>query len=64
MRYLSITPEDKQFMLEKIGAERIEDLFETIPEQVRLNKCFGSGYRPVDVRLRGEVDDRIHAMIA
>ena len=38
MRYLSITPEDKQFMLDKIGTERIEDLFGTIPEQFRLKR--------------------------
>jgi len=38
MRYLSITPEDRQFMLDKIGTERIEDLFGTIPEQFRLKR--------------------------
>ena len=38
MRYLSITPEDRQFMLDKIGAKRIEDLFGTIPEQFLLKR--------------------------
>ena len=38
MRYLSITPEDRQFMLDKIGTERVEDLFGTIPEQFRLKR--------------------------
>jgi glycine dehydrogenase subunit 1 len=38
MRYVSITSAERQLMLEKIGAERIEDLFSTIPEEFRLKK--------------------------
>ncbi len=36
MRYVSLTPEEKKQMLEEIGIERIEDLFASIPEKLRL----------------------------
>jgi glycine dehydrogenase subunit 1 len=36
MRYISITPEEKKSMLEVTGVDRVEELFETIPESVRL----------------------------
>ena len=36
MRYISITPEEKRRMLEVTGVDRVEELFETIPESVRL----------------------------
>ena len=36
MRYISITPEEKKRMLEVTGVDRVEELFETIPEGVRL----------------------------
>lgn len=37
-RYISNTPEQQQQMLHEIGAERIEDLFATIPKEVRLSR--------------------------
>ncbi|MDL4841566.1 aminomethyl-transferring glycine dehydrogenase subunit GcvPA [Aquibacillus rhizosphaerae] len=37
-RYLPMTKEDKQEMLEKVGVSRTEDLFSDIPKQVRLNR--------------------------
>ena len=36
MRYVSLTPEEEKQMLEEIGVERIEDLFKSIPEKLRL----------------------------
>ena len=36
MRYVSLTDEEKNLILGKIGVSRIEDLFSTIPEQFRL----------------------------
>lgn len=38
-RYISNTPEQQQQMLHEIGAERIEDLFATIPKEVRLSRA-------------------------
>ncbi|MDA2937141.1 aminomethyl-transferring glycine dehydrogenase subunit GcvPA [Acidobacteria bacterium AH-259-A15] len=38
MRYVSITSEEKRLMLGKMGAARVEDLFSTIPESLRLRK--------------------------
>ena len=38
MRYVSITPEEKQLMLKAIGVDRVEDLFATIPENLRFSK--------------------------
>jgi len=36
--YLPLTPEDQDYMLKVIGVKSIDDLFEDIPEEVRLNK--------------------------
>ncbi len=36
MRYVSITPEEKRLMLEATGVDRVEDLFATIPKNLRL----------------------------
>ena len=36
MRYLPLTPEDRQSMLAKIGAQSIDDLFVDVPEEARL----------------------------
>ena len=38
VRYIPHTDEDIQRMLETIGIKKIEDLFETIPEEYRLSK--------------------------
>ena len=38
MSYLSLTERDRQEMLEAIGAASIEELFEQIPEGVRLGR--------------------------
>ena len=38
MRYVSLTPQQKKQMLDVIGLERLEDLFSTIPETVRLKR--------------------------
>ncbi len=38
MRYISITPEEKRRMLEVTGVSRVEELFETIPQGVRLTE--------------------------
>ncbi len=38
MRYVSITPEEKRLMLKATGVDRVEDLFATIPENLRLSK--------------------------
>lgn len=35
MRYVSLTPEEKKQMLEAIGVERVEDLFDSIPLHLR-----------------------------
>ena len=36
MRYLPLTPEDRQAMLAKIGAQSVDDLFVDVPEEARL----------------------------
>ena len=38
MRYISITPEEKKRMLAVIGVDRVEALFDTIPDSVRLTQ--------------------------
>ncbi len=38
LRYIPHTEEDIRKMLEAIGVEKLEDLFQTIPEEVRLSK--------------------------
>ena len=38
MRYVSITPEEKRLMLQVTGVDRVEDLFGTIPENLRLRE--------------------------
>jgi len=43
MRYIPNSPGERRSMLEDIGLERIEDLFEQIPEQLRLNEPIGIG---------------------
>ncbi len=37
MRYLPLTPDDRQSMLAKIGAQSIDDLFVDVPEEARLD---------------------------
>lgn len=39
-RYLPMTSEDERAMLETIGVSSIDDLFESIPEQVRFNRRY------------------------
>src|SRR5262245_40636477 len=43
MRYIPNSPSERRSMLEDIGLERIEDLFDQIPEQLRLNEPIGIG---------------------
>lgn len=38
MRYVSITPEEKSLMLKATGVDRVEDLFNTIPDNLRLKE--------------------------
>lgn len=42
MRYLPLTPQDRQAMLAKIGAASIDDLYQDVPKRARLD-------RPVDL---------------
>jgi glycine dehydrogenase subunit 1 len=43
MRYIPNSPDERRAMLADIGIERIEDLFDQIPEQLRLNEPVGIG---------------------
>jgi glycine dehydrogenase subunit 1 len=43
MRYIPNSPDERKAMLADIGVERIEDLFDQIPEQLRLNEPIGVG---------------------
>ena len=43
MRYIPNSPDERSAMLESIGAARIEDLFQQIPEALRLNRPIGIG---------------------
>ena len=36
--YLSLTADDQDYMLKTIGVDSIDDLFEDIPKEVRLNR--------------------------
>ena len=33
--YLPLTPEDQEYMLKVIGVKSVDDLFESIPKEVR-----------------------------
>ena len=37
MRYLPLTQEEREEMLQSLGIEKIEDLFTAIPEEMRLD---------------------------
>ena len=37
MRYLPLTPEEKQEMLQSLNMKKVDDLFATIPEELRLD---------------------------
>ncbi|HYV05044.1 MAG TPA: aminomethyl-transferring glycine dehydrogenase subunit GcvPA [Blastocatellia bacterium] len=43
MRYIPNSPDERQAMLADIGRSRIEDLFQQIPERLRLNEPIGIG---------------------
>jgi glycine cleavage system P protein (glycine dehydrogenase) subunit 1 len=43
MRYIPISPDERRAMLDQIGCERIEELFEQIPENLRLTEALGVG---------------------
>jgi glycine cleavage system P protein (glycine dehydrogenase) subunit 1 len=43
MRYIPNSPDERRSMLADMGCERIEDLFEQIPEKLRLNEPIGIG---------------------
>lgn len=43
MRYIPNSPDERRAMLADIGVERIEDLFDQIPQQLRLNEPIGVG---------------------
>jgi len=43
MRYIPNSPDERRAMLADIGVERIEGLFDQIPEQLRLNEPIGVG---------------------
>jgi glycine dehydrogenase subunit 1 len=43
MRYIPNSPDERRAMLAEIGCERIEELFEQIPEKLRLNEAVGIG---------------------
>ncbi|HEU4386470.1 MAG TPA: aminomethyl-transferring glycine dehydrogenase subunit GcvPA [Blastocatellia bacterium] len=43
MRYISNSPSERRSMLQEIGCESIEDLFDQIPEKLRLSDPLGIG---------------------
>ena len=43
MRYIPNSPDERRSMLASSGCERIEELFEQIPEKLRLNEPIGIG---------------------
>src|ERR1044071_9592732 len=43
MRYIPNSPDERRSMLASIGCERIEELFEQIPEKLRLSEPIGIG---------------------
>ena len=43
MRYISNSPSERRSMLKEIGCERIENLFEQVPDKLRLSKPLGIG---------------------
>src|SRR2546423_4080698 len=43
MRYIPNSPAERRAMLEEIGCERIEELFEQIPDNLRLTEALGVG---------------------
>ncbi|HVG22185.1 MAG TPA: aminomethyl-transferring glycine dehydrogenase subunit GcvPA [Blastocatellia bacterium] len=43
MRYIPNSPDERRSMLAEMGCERIEDLFEQVPEKLRLKEPIGIG---------------------
>ena len=43
MRYIPNSPGERRSMLSDIGLERIEELFDQIPEQLKLKEAIGIG---------------------
>src|SRR5262244_3460264 len=46
MRYIPTSPDERISMLREIGCERIEDLFDQVPESLRVDRPIGIG-RPM-----------------
>ena len=44
MRYIPNSPDERSAMLKQIGCDVIEDLFEQIPQKLRLNEPLGIGH--------------------
>ncbi|HEV8483993.1 MAG TPA: aminomethyl-transferring glycine dehydrogenase subunit GcvPA [Blastocatellia bacterium] len=44
MRYIPNSPDERSAMLKQIGCDGIEDLFEQIPQKLRLNEPLGIGH--------------------
>ncbi|MEW6624682.1 MAG: aminomethyl-transferring glycine dehydrogenase subunit GcvPA [Bacillota bacterium] len=55
MRYIPNTSEDRQAMLNSLGYEKIEDLFQDIPEQVRKAAVFDVGQGMSEYELKKHV---------
>ena len=56
MRYLPHTPDDIQAMLGAIGAPNVDALFQSIPEQVRLNRPLAIPAATDEAALIGELE--------
>ena len=44
MRYIPTSPDERISMLREIGCERIEDLFDQVPESLRMDRPIGIGH--------------------
>ena len=55
LRYLPMTEEDKQAMLDTIGIESTEELFTDIPEEIRFNREYDLKTPPSEYELKKEL---------
>lgn len=57
LRYLPMTEEDKQVMLDTIGIESTEELFSDIPKEVRFNRAYDLKTPPSEYGLKKELSE-------
>jgi len=55
--YLPVTKKDQELMLKSIGVEKIDDLFEDIPKEIRLNKSLNINARMSELEVHSYIGE-------